>query len=271
VITGSVQQHKLLPKAFVKRTATLCTAYHTCSTNINSIAFSFTCWQTSTQHIQSLANSNPACQRSSFMEWAAISKAWLGNPWLLWGVGPYLATNAGFILTAVVLEVLLTSGLLDQCLIVYASSSNTPRKQLMAETHKRIPFRCGVAATNRQPFQRPRVCTHLHAAWWWHPTLLPGPCGNSQLAGLNSSFLCSSDNVYNGQLARVLLLTLQEAGQRQSEVDVGAAHHLQHLWPGGQHAAPAHDSNQLATRQYPDCVAAAAGPGSCGRLWTLLG
>lgn len=142
------QQQQLLPKTFVKRTATLCTAYHICSTSSNSIYFQLHLLADLTQHIQFTGQQTLACQCSSSMDWAALSNAWLSNPWLLWGVGPYLATNAGFILTAVVLEVVLASGLLDQCLIVYSSSSNTPRKQLMAETHKRIPFRCEPTATN---------------------------------------------------------------------------------------------------------------------------
>jgi hypothetical protein len=72
---------------------------------------------------------------------AALSTAWLRNPWLLWGVGPILASVAGFFLAAALLELLLATSWFDSCLITYASSSNAPRKQLMAATHKRIPFR----------------------------------------------------------------------------------------------------------------------------------
>jgi hypothetical protein len=72
---------------------------------------------------------------------AALSAAWLHNPWLLWGVGPVVASVAGFFIAAACLELLLATSWFDSCLITYASSSNTPRKQLMAATHKRIPFR----------------------------------------------------------------------------------------------------------------------------------
>lgn len=71
---------------------------------------------------------------------AALSAAWLRNPWLLWGVGPILASVTGFFAAAALLELLLATSWFDSCLITYASSSNTPRKQLMAATHKRISF-----------------------------------------------------------------------------------------------------------------------------------
>jgi hypothetical protein len=72
---------------------------------------------------------------------SALSAAWLSNPWLLWGVGPILSSIAGFFAAAAFLELLLSSSWFDSSLITYASSSNAPRKQLMAATHKRIPWR----------------------------------------------------------------------------------------------------------------------------------
>eukprot|EP00879_Flechtneria_rotunda_P015134 GHRR01015816.1.p1 GENE.GHRR01015816.1~~GHRR01015816.1.p1 ORF type:complete len:176 (+),score=43.16 GHRR01015816.1:376-903(+) len=64
---------------------------------------------------------------------------WLANPWLLWGVGPLLASNIGFFVTAAVLELLLSTGAFDAALIHY-KSSNKHRKQLLAATQQRIPF-----------------------------------------------------------------------------------------------------------------------------------
>jgi hypothetical protein len=66
---------------------------------------------------------------------------WLHNPWLLWGVGSVLSTTLGFYLAAFVLEQILSGGRLDNSLICYTSSNDIPRKQLLAATHKRIPFR----------------------------------------------------------------------------------------------------------------------------------
>lgn len=64
---------------------------------------------------------------------------WLSNPWLCWGLGPYIASNVGFLLTAGILEVV--ASCMQGSLITYASSSHTPRQQLLVETHKRLPFR----------------------------------------------------------------------------------------------------------------------------------
>eukprot|EP00882_Tetradesmus_deserticola_P006260 GHRQ01006588.1.p1 GENE.GHRQ01006588.1~~GHRQ01006588.1.p1 ORF type:complete len:296 (+),score=89.45 GHRQ01006588.1:766-1653(+) len=75
------------------------------------------------------------------MSLAVLSSAWLRSPWLLWGIGPVIASVVGFFVAAALLELLLFSSWCDNCLITYASSSNTPRKQLMAATHKRIPLR----------------------------------------------------------------------------------------------------------------------------------
>jgi hypothetical protein len=72
---------------------------------------------------------------------AALSAAWLANPWLLWGLGPVLASVAGFFAAAALLELLLATSWFDSSLITYASSSNAPRKQLMTATHKRISWR----------------------------------------------------------------------------------------------------------------------------------
>lgn len=72
---------------------------------------------------------------------AALSNAFLANPWLLWGVGPYIASNLGFLLTALLLEVVLASGVLDGAFLVYGSSHNAPRRKLLADTHKRISFK----------------------------------------------------------------------------------------------------------------------------------
>jgi hypothetical protein len=68
-----------------------------------------------------------------------MSATWLSNPWLCWGVGPYLASNVSFLLTAAVLE--LVASCMPGSLLTYASSSNTPRQKLLVETHKRLPFR----------------------------------------------------------------------------------------------------------------------------------
>jgi hypothetical protein len=65
---------------------------------------------------------------------------WLANPWLLWGLGPLLASNIGFFITATLLELVLMTGIFDSSLICYASSKNAPRKKLMEATHQRIPF-----------------------------------------------------------------------------------------------------------------------------------
>lgn len=72
---------------------------------------------------------------------AAVSHAWLANPWLAWGVGPYIASNLGFLLTALVLEVVAASGIFASSQLLYASSNYTPRQKLLAETQKRISFR----------------------------------------------------------------------------------------------------------------------------------
>lgn len=86
----------------------------------------------------------PAAMRAAL---AAAAAAWLRNPWLLWGVGPILASDAGFFATALLFELLLRSGLLDGRLIVYASGGDAPRKALMAKTHARVPFRSQVAGS----------------------------------------------------------------------------------------------------------------------------
>jgi hypothetical protein len=70
-----------------------------------------------------------------------LSRAWLSNPWLVWGLGSYLASSVGFLLTASVLELVLSSGLMDDALLSYDSSSNAPRKKLLAATQQRLPFR----------------------------------------------------------------------------------------------------------------------------------
>lgn len=75
------------------------------------------------------------------MDLAHMSSAWLSNPWLTWGLGAYLASSIGFLLAAAVLELVLSSGMLDGSFISYASSSHKPRRDLLAETHKRLPFR----------------------------------------------------------------------------------------------------------------------------------
>lgn len=67
--------------------------------------------------------------------------AWLSNPWLCWGLGPYIASNVGFLLTAGVLEVVASCMHVQASLITYASSSHTTRQQLLVETHKRLPYR----------------------------------------------------------------------------------------------------------------------------------
>ena len=71
---------------------------------------------------------------------APFAAKWLANPWLLWGLGPLLASNFGFLITAALLELVLLSGIFDSSLICYASSNNAPRKKLMEATHQRIPF-----------------------------------------------------------------------------------------------------------------------------------
>lgn len=78
------------------------------------------------------------------MDWALVTaaQAWLVNPWLLWGVGPVIAAALGYILTVTVLEWVLLQGWLDSQLLSYSSNGYAPRKQLLVETHKRIPHRC---------------------------------------------------------------------------------------------------------------------------------
>eukprot|EP00775_Hariotina_reticulata_P010762 gene10762-10918_t len=71
---------------------------------------------------------------------AAFFDVWLQYPWLLWGVGSVLSSGVGFYLAAFVLEQVLSCGWLDNSLICYTSSNDVPRKQLLAATHKRIPF-----------------------------------------------------------------------------------------------------------------------------------
>lgn len=75
------------------------------------------------------------------MDWNDFTSWWLANPWLVWGVGAYVSSAVGFLVTAVGLELLLHSGLLCGSKISYASSSHAPRDKLMSETHKRISFR----------------------------------------------------------------------------------------------------------------------------------
>jgi hypothetical protein len=72
---------------------------------------------------------------------SALTTAWLSNPWLVWGVGAYISSVVGLLLTATVLEVTIRSSVLDSSLLAYASSRNKARKAMLAETYKRIPFR----------------------------------------------------------------------------------------------------------------------------------
>jgi hypothetical protein len=98
------------------------------------------------EHSEQLpGNSGPQQQQHnswpSIMVLAALSTAWLSNPWLVWGLGSYLASSAGFLLTACVLEWVLSSGLMDDALLCYDSTSNAPRRKLLAATQHRLPFR----------------------------------------------------------------------------------------------------------------------------------
>jgi hypothetical protein len=68
---------------------------------------------------------------------------WLDNPWFAWGVGPYLASNLGFLVPALLLELVLRTGAVEGSAITYASANYQPRKQLVADTHKRIAYRWG--------------------------------------------------------------------------------------------------------------------------------
>lgn len=76
---------------------------------------------------------------------AALSAAWLANPWLLWGVGPcILSVNAGFFIAATVFELLLASRWLDGALLAYPSAAAggglKRRGEALAATHARIPW-----------------------------------------------------------------------------------------------------------------------------------
>lgn len=71
----------------------------------------------------------------------AVSAAWLSNPWLVWGLGPGIASVLGFLVPATVLELIVRSGVVDSFLLSYTSSKDQPRKTLLADTYKRIPFK----------------------------------------------------------------------------------------------------------------------------------
>lgn len=72
---------------------------------------------------------------------SGLLPTWISNPWLVWGVGAYTASVVGFLLTATVLELIIRSSVLDSSLLSYASSKHQPRKSLLAETYRRIPFK----------------------------------------------------------------------------------------------------------------------------------
>lgn len=95
---------------------------------------------------------------------SAFGQLWLGNPWLCWGVGSIASSTAGFVVTSLLLELLLASGAADSRLIVYASSGDAPRKQLIAATQARIPFWKQVRAAQQQQGGRAgdaaRTCRH---------------------------------------------------------------------------------------------------------------
>eukprot|EP00878_Enallax_costatus_P014050 GHUV01014692.1.p1 GENE.GHUV01014692.1~~GHUV01014692.1.p1 ORF type:complete len:117 (+),score=8.81 GHUV01014692.1:767-1117(+) len=73
---------------------------------------------------------------------SALADTWLHTPWLLWGVGPVLASNIGFFTVCTLLEVLLMVPWFQMSSIVYSISSShgMSRQQLAAATHQRIPF-----------------------------------------------------------------------------------------------------------------------------------
>ncbi|KAF8065512.1 EXOSC8 [Scenedesmus sp. PABB004] len=75
------------------------------------------------------------------MPLAGLAAAWLARPWLLWGVGPILASNVGFFVTAGLLELALRSSFFAGARIVYPvppGKAQPDRLQLVAATHGRI-------------------------------------------------------------------------------------------------------------------------------------
>lgn len=52
-----------------------------------------------------------------------------------------MSSILGFFAAAAVLELLLATSSFDRSLITYASGNDAPRKQLMAATHQRLPFK----------------------------------------------------------------------------------------------------------------------------------
>jgi hypothetical protein len=71
---------------------------------------------------------------------AALARAWLANPWLLWGAGPVLSSTLGFVLTAALLEAVLSTDWAQPRELVYTSSQHAPRRELLARTQQRIAF-----------------------------------------------------------------------------------------------------------------------------------
>lgn len=62
---------------------------------------------------------------------------WFPNKFLCWGVGPVAVSNAAFFGSAAVLELLLASGLCNNCLIAYGAKS---RPDSISSTRARISF-----------------------------------------------------------------------------------------------------------------------------------
>jgi hypothetical protein len=95
------------------------------------------------KEIKSAQEAQPGLQATGpvFTTMSALSDAWLSNPWLVWGVGSYIASVVGFLLTATVLEVVIRSSVLDSSLLSYASSKYRSRKTVLAETYTRLPFK----------------------------------------------------------------------------------------------------------------------------------
>ncbi|GBF93801.1 hypothetical protein Rsub_06133 [Raphidocelis subcapitata] len=73
---------------------------------------------------------------------AGLAARWLATPWLVWGVGPMAAVNAGFFLTAALLELLLATRLLDSDLLVYPANGAPAKRRdaALAATQEKIPF-----------------------------------------------------------------------------------------------------------------------------------
>lgn len=64
---------------------------------------------------------------------------WLYNKWLCWGVGPILAANVGFFVSAFILELALRSNYFDDSLINYGK--NGDRKTRISQFAEKISFR----------------------------------------------------------------------------------------------------------------------------------